>query len=361
MTRLLAPSLGFLALTLVPNVALAVSSAEFYSAASYGYGRVEARIRFAAGDGVVSSFFLWKGGSELSGAFWNELDYEKLGADCHVETNAIYGAPPTNRNQTAALGDACGAYRTYAYEWTPQAIVWSVDGVEVRRETGATATAFADNASTTGMQIRFNVWPGDASFGGNFSPSILPVHETIDWIQFSSYANGVFTMEWREDFSGSALPAGWLTANWASPKNLSTHHAGNVNVVNGYLVLSLTADDALGPAGAMPDGSGGAGGAAGSSSGGQSGTAGTSLGGAAGLESSGGSGGAATSGGSPQTNDSPAVDSDPSGGCSLSSSRAGRESALAVALGVAAIAAFRRRRQPACRCDGGNIPAHSDR
>jgi endo-1,3-1,4-beta-glycanase ExoK len=293
MTRLLVSSLGFLAFTLVPETALAVSSAEFYSSASYGYGRFEARIRFAAGDGVVSSFFMWKNGSEVSGTFWNELDFEKLGADCHVETNAIFGNPPTNNNQTATVSNPCGAYHTYGYEWTPEAIVWTVDGVEVRRATGATVTAFANNAATAGMQVRFNIWPGDASFGGNFSPSILPVHQYIDWAQFSSYANGTFTMQWREDFNGSTLPSGWLTANWGSPKNLSTHNARNVNLLDGHLVLSLTADDALGPAGAMPGGAGGAGGSSGSSAGGSSGS---SAGGSSGSSSGAGGSSGASSG-----------------------------------------------------------------
>ncbi|HEY3494303.1 MAG TPA: family 16 glycosylhydrolase, partial [Polyangiaceae bacterium] len=281
-----------------PRFAFAVSSGELYTSTSYGYGRVEARIRFAAGDGVVSSFFLWKDGSELTGTFWNELDFEKLGADCHVESNAIFGNPPGNHGQKHTLNDPCGAYHTYAYEWTPDAIAWLVDGVEIRRDTGATAVAFAENA--TGMQVRFNVWPGDASFGGNFSPSILPVHQYVDWVQFSSYEAGAFTVQWREDFDAAALPAGWLTASWASPKNLSTHVPGNVNVIDGHLVISLTADDAVGPAGAMP-GDGGGGSAGGSAGSGPGGGAGGDSGGVAGSAGSPSSGGTAGSAGDPTT------------------------------------------------------------
>lgn len=251
-------TLGFLAFTLCPQVAFAVSSAELYTSEAYGYGRVEARLRYAAGDGVVSSFFLWKSGSEQAGTFWNELDFEKLGATCRIETNPIYGNPSANHSQKHALElDMCGAFHTYAYEWTPDAIVWLVDGVEIRRETGAVPQAFAQNASG-GMQIHLNVWPGDASFGGNFNPAILPVHEYVDWVQFSTYQDGTFKQAWREDFDATTLPQGWLTGNWASPKNLSTHSPANVNFIGGYAVLSLTADDALGPAGAMPgDGSAG--------------------------------------------------------------------------------------------------------
>ncbi len=241
------------------HLASAVTSGEIYTSAGYGYGRFEARLKFAAGDGVVSSFFLWKDGSEVSGTFWNELDFEKVGADCHVETNAIHGNPVMNHSKShPALVDPCGTYHTYTYEWTPDAIVWLVDGQEIRRETGAIATAYAQNA--TAMQLRFNVWPGDATFGGNFNPSILPVHQYVDWVQYSAYENGAFVMKWREDFNAASVPSGWLTASWASPKNLSTHDPRNVNFIDGHLTLSLTADNATGPAGAMHGDTSGGGG-----------------------------------------------------------------------------------------------------
>jgi len=240
---------GLLATT---SSAYAVSSAEFYTATGYQYGRVEARVQFSHGDGVVSSFFLWKDRSEQAGVFWNELDFEKVGAACELETNAFYGDPEAVHVEGhGAPADYCGTFHTYAYEWTPDYIAWFVDGVEIRRETGDAALAYAEN-TPDGMQIRFNVWPGDASFGGNFDPAILPVHQYVNWVQYSSYADGAFTLEWREDFSAATAPSGWRTATWGSPKNLSTHTAANVSFVDGYAILSLTADDATGPAGAAP-------------------------------------------------------------------------------------------------------------
>jgi endo-1,3-1,4-beta-glycanase ExoK len=231
----------------------AVSSAEFYTSQSYQYGRFEARIQFAPGDGVISSFFLWKNGSEVAGTFWNELDFEKLGADCHLQTNAIYGNPSVPHSQTPTLSSSlCDQFHTYAYEWTPDYISWLVDGVEIRRENGDTATAFAQNA-TAGMQFRFNVWPGDASFGGNFDPGILPVYQYIHWVRYSSYSNGAFEPKWSLDFTAGTMPSGWLAGNWASPKGLSTHAPGNIGFVDGFAVLALTADNALGVVGATPE------------------------------------------------------------------------------------------------------------
>jgi hypothetical protein len=148
----------------------------------------------------------------------------------------------------------------------------------------------------------------------NFSPSILPVHQYVDWVQYSSYADGAFALEWREDFDSGALPAGWLTGSWASPKNNSIHNAGNVNVLDGYLVLSLTADDAIGPAGAMPEAPGG----------------------------SAGSPGAAGAAGAP-----PSSTAGDDGGCSVAAARSGRSGVLCTALVLGALAVLgRRRRSP---------------
>lgn len=255
---LLALCFGFgTSVHLFSAVAGAVSSSELYTTTAYPYGRFEARTRFAFGDGIISSFFLWKDGSEMSDVFWNELDFEKLRANCELETNAIYGLPEASHNAVFAPPpelspiDLCGAFHTYTYEWTPDYIAWQIDGVEIRRETGATATAFRDNASQ-GMQLHFNVWPGNAEFGGNFSPNTLPVHQYINWVRYSSYANGSFTATWQEDFNSNSLPSGWSTGTWDSPKGLSTHKTANVTFKEGYAVLSLTADDATGFNGAVP-------------------------------------------------------------------------------------------------------------
>lgn len=241
----------FVTLTAAAN-SEAVTSAEIYTSDAYQYGRFSARIQYAPGSGVVSSFFLWKDGSEQAGVFWNELDFEKLEAECRMETNTIFGDPegidPVKHDLE---GDLCAEYHVYTYEWTPEYISWLVDGVEIRRETGDTAVAFRDN-TPEGMQLRFNVWPGDETFGGEFDPSILPVYEYIDWVEYSSYADGAFQLEWREDFTAGTIPSGWLTATWDSPKGNSTHARSNVVIKDGYVVLALTADDATGAAGANP-------------------------------------------------------------------------------------------------------------
>lgn len=264
--------------TLSSARALAMASAELYTTQSYTYGRFEARIQHAPGDGVVSSFFLWKNGSEVAGAYWNEIDFEKVGANCTMTTNARYGTTASNHSKTDTTpSNSCGEYRTYGIEWTPSYIAWSVDGSEFRRDTGDTATAFSQNASA-GMTIHFNIWPGNASFGGNIANTTLPVQEYISWVQYSSYDNGTFQVQWRQEFQDSTLPSGWAVGNWASAYNLSTHNPQNVGFVNGIAVLSLTTDSATGTPGTPPadDGTSSAGGTGGTSTGGASGTASSS-------------------------------------------------------------------------------------
>jgi hypothetical protein len=256
---------------LVAGPAHATLGAELIRNAPERYGRFEARLRFAAGDGVVSSMFLWKDGSEREGTYWNEIDIEKVGADCRgYSSNVIYGSPKReNVVRVSSSTDLCGGYHTHAFEWTPERLVWTLDGAEVRRLSGDELAAFEQNA-LPGMQLRFNLWVGDARFGGNFQPDILPVQQFIEWVAYARYtpgaAGGEFTPAWREEFA-APLGAGWAFGTWASPFGHSTHSPANVTLASGVGVLSLTEDSATGFSGAVPaeHAGGGAPGSAGTS------------------------------------------------------------------------------------------------
>ena len=368
MKTILASSVLFLAASIVPRSALAVKSGELYTTAPHQFGRFEASIKFPQGDGVVGAYFLWKAGSEVAGTFWNELDFEKIGADCQLESNAFYGNPAAvhaQRHTPATL--LCGSYHTFAFEWTPEYLAWFVDGVELRRDTGAAATAFAENAAA-GMQYRFNLWPGDATFGGNFDPSILPVYEEIDWVQYSSYANGAFTLQWRDDFETPVLDPRWAVGTWDSPKGLSQHDPRNVGIVDGHAIIALTSDEAVGmgvppqpSAGGMGGGAGlgGGGGDAGGSAGGvggagntggavSAGAGGSASGGAAGSASAGapavGGSASGTSGNAtPGASGAPGATSR-RGSCAMSPGGPNGKSAGLFVLTLAALAACRLRR-----------------
>ena len=264
---------------LAPRAASAVQSAELYRTQAYFYGRFEARLQFAPGEGVVSSFFLWKDGSS-STTSWNELDFEKTNATCRLQTNIWTGTGTQSAEVDTPTFNICSGYHTYAFEWTPDYIAWFIDGSQIRKVTGASVTEYTQNASA-GMAMHFNVWVGNSSFGGTLDPSILPVNQYIGWVQYSSYANGAFQPQWREEFSGATIPTAWAVGNWASPYNLSTHNPANVSFVDDVAVLSMTADSATGYTGTPPASDGGvsdAGGTSGSGQAGSTGQAGSSSG-----------------------------------------------------------------------------------
>src|ERR1700759_4034926 len=99
---------------MAPRAASAPASAELYRTQAYFYGRFEARIRFAPGEGVVSSFFLWRGGSS-STASGNELDYEKINAACKLQTNIWTGKGTQSAQINTPPFDICGDYHTYGF------------------------------------------------------------------------------------------------------------------------------------------------------------------------------------------------------------------------------------------------------
>jgi len=289
---------------LVPRAAAAVQGAELYRSSAHFYGRFEARVRYAPGEGVVSSFFLWKDGSSNTTS-WNELDFEKINSDCRLQTNIWTGKGTQSATLNTPTFNICNDYHTYAFEWTPDYIAWFIDGTQIRKVTGASVTEYTQNASQ-GMAIHFNIWQGDSSFGGNLNTSTLPVYEYISWVQYSSYANGAFQLQWREEFTASTLPSGWAPpGNWTAPLNHSTHNPANVKFVNGIAVLALTNDNATGYTGTPPadpgsGGTSGTGGTGGTGAGGTTGSAGrggtTGSAGRGGTTGSGGTGGGASTG-----------------------------------------------------------------
>ncbi|WP_437723937.1 family 16 glycosylhydrolase [Sorangium sp. So ce861] len=290
------------------SLALAVSSTavakpykggELYTPQGHLHGRIEVRMRMARGSGILSTFFTYKDGSEMSGAFWEEIDIEVFGKDNarSWQSNIITGMGTrvtSEQDHTADVSLADG-YHTYTLEWTPTYVAWSIDGEEVRRSTGAQVASLTNQQS-----LRFNLWSSEATeWVGPFDDSALPQHQFVNWIKYYRYNNGAFELAWQDDFD-SLDSARWSKADWTFDGNRVDFDPQNVTVRDGTLVLSLTREGQTGFNGAVPRDEGtepgtGAGGGAGgaattsaSSGGGAGGAATTSA------SSGGGAGGAAT-------------------------------------------------------------------
>ncbi len=232
---------------------------ELYSSASVTYGKFEMCMRASKAEGVLSTFFLYKNGSEIQGAGWEEVDIEIFGKSnaMSFQSNIITGTAGAQimsaevYNQNSSLADA---FHVYALEWTPDYIAWYLDGALMRKTVGGQVAN-----CTNPMSLHFNTWISDAGgWAGAFTDSTsLPANQFVDFISYSSYTKGTgdngtdFTFSWKDDFS-TYNSSRWLKANWTFGGNLVDFIPGNVNTNNEMLVLSCTTKSKTGFTGTAP-------------------------------------------------------------------------------------------------------------
>ena len=138
---------------------------------AFKYGRAEARIKVPRGAGLLPAFWLLPAG----GASRPEIDVtEILGSSPRVDSMHIHHAGPSGR--TVAVGhdwtgpDFSAGWHTFAVDWEPHAIVWSVDGVVRWRVTNPAAIprrpmylllTLAVGGDFPGSPTRSTVFPSD--------------------------------------------------------------------------------------------------------------------------------------------------------------------------------------------------------
>lgn len=232
--------------------------AEIYSAGSAKYGRYVMRMRMAEGSGVLSTFFTYKNGSEVAGTVWEEIDIEVLGKNdaYQMQSNIIVGSPRQTTEGLHTLGlSLADDYHTYTLEWTPDYVAWFIDGQQVRRINGSSFVTGLVNPQS----MRFNIWASTSEpWVGAFNPSILPVYQFVNYMEFYSYntSSKSFTLSWRDDFNNFDTNR-WSKADWTFDGNYVDFDPANVVIQNGTLILALTTENAKGFSGTVPvDGNG---------------------------------------------------------------------------------------------------------
>jgi len=230
--------------------AKAYKGAEVYGSQAVLYGRMEIRMRMIRGSGLLSTFFTYKNGSELSGALWEEIDVEALGKNGAMawQSNLITGNPRVTSEQmhtaTTSLADD---YHTYRIDWTPDYVSWSFDDTEVRRTEGGQATTL-----THAHSLRFNVWSSESTgWAGELDESALPAYQFVNWIRYYSYENGQFVLDWTDDFN-TFDTSRWAKGNWSFDGNRVDFDPTNAVVQDGTLVLAITKEGATGFTGTVP-------------------------------------------------------------------------------------------------------------
>ncbi len=153
---------------------------------SFRYGRVEARIKVPEGRGLWPAF--WMLGDNISEVDWpgcGEIDImEVIGHEPDVLHSTVHYASGDNKG--ASSGDKIEAgeklsddYHIYRLDWTPEEIVFSLDGTEVHR------VPVEDDMKEfqRSFYIIFNVavggnWPGDPD-----ETTVFPQRMLVDWVR----------------------------------------------------------------------------------------------------------------------------------------------------------------------------------
>lgn len=248
--RLLAVLLVLLGIAGTPAFAKPYKGAEIFVPQPELYGKFVIRMRAAKASGVISNFFLWKDGSEMDSIFWEEVDIEVFGKDNATswQSNIITGLGSKNYSEDVHRGGNFGdGYHTFAIEWTPNRVRWLVDGQVVRTDNGGQASEL-----TSPAQVRLNFWPPDnPEWVGPWNDNVLPLHMFVNWVEFYSYSNGNFELEWRDDFDYFDNGR-WGKADWTFAENRADFAPSNAVVKDGYLVLALTREGQEGYNGTPP-------------------------------------------------------------------------------------------------------------
>ncbi len=172
--------------------------AQLYSQEAYQYGRFEVAMRSAAGEGVVSSFFLFNMDHDCN---WpdenNELDIEMTGNTEDLYFTTHYPGPWFYTDIYTPTFNPHTAIHEYAFEWEPGIVRWFVDGVLVNVQD---QSFVADLIHP--MRIMMNLWASDAtSWVGNWDPSIMPVSSEYEYVRYAAYTPGGGNMGTGNNFS----------------------------------------------------------------------------------------------------------------------------------------------------------------
>jgi len=230
------------------QAATTLNGAEIFSKDTVHYGRWEIRMQVAATPGSVSSFFTYYNNSYMGlPEPWREIDIEILGKNGKgFQSNLITGDNDSKNTSEVfhnSTDDLSKGFHTYVLDWTPDSVVWRMDGV-LQRKT-------ANDQQVTDLKDRFqtyrmNLWASTSTaWVGKLDTTKLPVVQTVNWMSYSAYTPGAgpggsnFTPSWTDDFTTWNLKR-WSKGDWTFDGNMADFSANNAVVSGGYLMLILS-------------------------------------------------------------------------------------------------------------------------
>jgi endo-1,3-1,4-beta-glycanase ExoK len=160
------------------------SCAEVQTRGTYGHGTYEARMRPAAGPGILSVFYSYSGPPGSAQERWISIEFAgKEPKTLHVNFFAAGGAA---HNHKIDLGfDPFEGMNDYAFQWTPESVRWFVNGELVHSvNIGSTAQGAAKPATII-ASLRNNVGEAQSAWLGRFEYDGQPLQTTYEYIAFT--------------------------------------------------------------------------------------------------------------------------------------------------------------------------------
>ncbi len=144
----------------------------------FQYGYVEMRAQVPAGNGFWAAFWLLRADRVLP---WEIDIFEVLGDQPNTAHLTVHYPQPdgsTGQNGDAYIGpNLASGYHTYAIEWTPERIIWFIDGVERKRETNPAHIPHDPMYLISNLAIGGD-WPGPPN-----DATVFPNALQIDYIR----------------------------------------------------------------------------------------------------------------------------------------------------------------------------------
>ena len=221
---------------------------------SFLYGRFEARLKSAQGDGLVSSFFTYQDELINGGHIWNEIDIEVLGRWSNiVNMNTITPGQSSHLRESLIKDlNAHSDFNDYAFEWTPNYVAWFINGKEYYRQDLPTHTYIATLRHP--QKIMMNLWvPVYEDWVGKWNEDIIPRFAYYDNVSYYEHTPGTgshgtgnnFTLKWNDEFD-SFDSSRWEKATHTFSGNRVKFEPGNVVFKDGKMILCLTYGNVFG-------------------------------------------------------------------------------------------------------------------
>lgn len=162
------------------------SCAEVQSQKFYGHGTYEARMRPAAGSGIISGFFSYAGpphGADKTQERWISLTF--VGKDLKALLLGYNVSGRTHRHTVNVEFDPSAAMNDYAIQWTPQLVRWLVNGQLVHTLDIGPAERQSKVPGKIFVSLRNGVGDDQSAWMGSFEYDGRPMITTYEYIAFT--------------------------------------------------------------------------------------------------------------------------------------------------------------------------------